>query len=86
MFYYTTGSTVSGHDSKSFKNLYFYSISFCPAQSSKRWLLFENMASVPSESVKRSLSLPLSSPLRPSLTVKGLVDIFYLFVTDGTDN
>ena len=63
---------------------------FCPARSSKRWLLFENMASVPSESVKRSLSLSLflSSPFRPSLTVKGLVDTFYFvfFVTDGTDD
>ena len=61
MFYYTTGSTVGGHDSKSFINLYFYLISLCPAQPSKRWLLFENMASVPSESVKRSLSLSLVS-------------------------
>lgn len=37
-FHYTIGSTVSGHDSKSSINLYFF---FCPAQSSKRWLLFE---------------------------------------------
>ena len=40
---------------------------FCPARSSKRWLLFENMASVPSESVKRSLSLSLSLVTLPSL-------------------
>lgn len=56
---HTIGSTVRGHDSKSYLNLYYYFF-FCLAQSSKRWLLFETWLPFLQESVKRSL---LSSSL-----------------------
>lgn len=51
-FYYAIGSTVSGNDSKSCINLYF----FLSCSIFKMMALVWNMASIPSESVKRSLS------------------------------
>lgn len=54
-FYYTIGSTVSGHDSKSSINLHF-SFFLWSCSIFKTMALVWNMASVPSGSVKRSLS------------------------------
>lgn len=69
------GSTVSGHDSRSFSNW----IYFCPGQSSKRWLLFEtwlpfrqsqwkvlSRLRLTLSSLRKPPSLSLPSPVSPS--------------------
>lgn len=53
---------MSGHDRKSFINLY-----FCPAQSSKRWLLFETWLPFLQNQWKGLSSSVLFSRLCPSL-------------------